>query len=106
MQENIRVSCLIDRFWVPATKEYDGTEAFGTLINISTQYDEDNPEQLIPVGVVVLDDGSMQSVPIEFVSIAEATEDPPVSYAALKQVYTESDALTQSMSDPNNLYWW
>ena len=76
MQRNIQVTCLIDRFWNPSTKEYNGTRVSGTLINISTQHSEDEPEKLYPVGIVVTADGSFHSVPVEFIEYSGSNPDP------------------------------
>ena len=37
MTENMQVTCLLDRYWDPATMDYAGTEKSGTLIDISMQ---------------------------------------------------------------------
>ena len=63
----IRVSCLLDRYWDPATKSFSGTEYPGTLIEISTQSADDNSGGLFPVGIVLLDNNTLHSVPIEFI---------------------------------------
>ena len=86
MNEKIRVSCLIERYWSFSLLKWKGFSAIGTLINITTQSAEDDPNKLIPVGIVLLDDeqdyeqdyelayklveklgGTFQSVPIEFI---------------------------------------
>lgn len=72
MIENIRVRCLVDRFWDTQILEWDGSEINGTLIGISTQTADDSSGtsisgNLIPVGVVLLDDNTFQSVPMEFI---------------------------------------
>ena len=61
----IRVTCLLDRYWDPAEKVYSGTEYTGTLIDISTQSDEEHSGNLFPVGIVLLDDNTFQSVPMK-----------------------------------------
>lgn len=63
----IQVTCLVDRYWSPAAKAYKGTEEHGTLIDIITQSSEEDIDQMIPVGIVVLDDGTFQAVPVEFI---------------------------------------
>ena len=68
MTENIRVICLIDRYWDPETKKYAGTESAGTLIDVSVKHEEDDKSQLSPVGIAMLDDGTFQSVPMEFIT--------------------------------------
>lgn len=67
MTENMQVTCLLDRYWDPATMDYAGTEKSGTLIDISMQSAEEDPGKLIPVGIVVLDDNTFQSVPMDFI---------------------------------------
>ena len=68
MTHNIPVQCLINRFWDPLTKDWDGDTAFGTLIDISTQSADDNSGKLTPVGIVVLETDAFYSVPIEFIT--------------------------------------
>ena len=68
MTETIRVTCLVDRYWDPTTLNYDGEEKTGTLIDISTGTDEDNIGETIPVGIILLDDNTFQSVPMEFIT--------------------------------------
>ena len=63
----IRVTCLLDRSWDPVAKEYSGREYPGSLLEITTQSKEDHSGEHIPVGVVALDDGTFQSVPLEFI---------------------------------------
>lgn len=70
MTENMQVTCLLDRYWDPATMDYAGTEKSGTLVNISMQSAEEDSGKLIPVGIVVLDDNTFQSVPMEFIKKA------------------------------------
>lgn len=72
MTENMQVTCLLDRYWDPATMDYAGTEKSGTLIDISMQSAEEDSEKLIPVGIVVLDDNTFQSVPMDFIKKAAA----------------------------------
>lgn len=69
MTENIRVTCLIDRYWDPALKEFDGATASGLLIDTVSQSDEANAGKLIPAGIVKMDDGTFQSIPMEFISV-------------------------------------
>lgn len=68
MTESIRVTCLLDRYWDPATLEYQGVEQAGSLIEVSVQQTEQEPYKLIPVGIVLLDDNTFQSVPMEFIT--------------------------------------
>lgn len=63
----LRVTCLLDRSWDPVTKSFTGTEYPGSLIEISTQSAEAHPGEHIPVGIVLLDDNTFQSVPLEFI---------------------------------------
>lgn len=67
MTDNIPVTCLLDRYWDPATLEFAGTEKSGTLIDVSVQSVEDGTGGVVPVGIVVLDDNTFQSVPMEFI---------------------------------------
>ena len=67
MAHNIPVDCLIERVWNTSQKEWDGIMLSGTLIDIVTQTAEDNSGDIIPVGIVLLDDGSFQCVPMEFI---------------------------------------
>ena len=68
MTQDIQVRCMIDRFWGPEIRQYDGMWVEGTLIDITTQSTDDNSGKLIPVGIVLLDDNTFQSVPMEFVT--------------------------------------
>lgn len=63
----MKVSCLLDRYWDPKAKSFGGTEGVGQLIEISVQSCEDRSGGLIPVGIVLLEDGTLQSVPMEFI---------------------------------------
>ena len=72
MTENMQVTCLLDRYWDPATMDYAGTEKSGTLIDISMQSAEEDSGKLIPVGIVVLDDNTFQSVPMDVIKKAAA----------------------------------
>lgn len=68
MTEKIQVKCLLDRYWNPATKEYEGAEKNGTLIDISMQSADEDSSRAIPVGIVILEDNSLVSVPVEFIT--------------------------------------
>ena len=68
MTENIPVKCLLDRYWNPATKQFAGTERDGTLIEITMASAEDDSSKAIAVGIVLLDDNSFVSVPVEFIT--------------------------------------
>jgi hypothetical protein len=72
MTENIRVVCLTDRWWDPATMTWQGVESAGTLIDVSVQSADDHSGDLLPVGIVMLDSGAFQSVPMEFITKEEA----------------------------------
>ena len=64
----ISVKCLIDRFWDTGTKDWDGTWVDGTLIDVSTQTEEGNSGRIIPVGIVVLETGAFEAVPMRFIT--------------------------------------
>lgn len=88
MIQNIKVSCLINRYWTsstmdwdgdlvnrswtPSVEDWDGDLVSGTLIDISTQSAEDGSGNIIPVGVVLLEDGTFQCVPLEFIQEIQA----------------------------------
>lgn len=72
MIDSISVNCLIDRYWDIETKEYSGTVASGTMIAVTVQSDEYQPDVLIPVGIVKMTDGTFQSVPMEFISVPQS----------------------------------
>ena len=65
MTQDIRVNCLMDRYWHPG---WDGSTVSGTLIEVSTQTVNDGSGKLIPVGIVLLDDDTFQCVPMEFIT--------------------------------------
>lgn len=67
MTENIQVTCLLDRYWDPATMDYAGTEKAGILVDVSVESSETDSGKIIPVGIVVLDDNTFHSVPMEFI---------------------------------------
>ena len=67
MKHNIPVECLIDRSWNPSTKIWEGRTVNGMLIDFVTQSAEDNSEKLVPTGIVILDSGAIESVPVEFI---------------------------------------
>ena len=67
MTQPLSVSCLVDRFWEPSEMDWDGVLVPGTLIAISAQSAEDNAGKIIPVGIILLDDGTFECVPMEFV---------------------------------------
>ncbi len=68
MTENIQVKCLLDRYWDPAAKKYAGTEKNGTLIDITMASDEEDSSRAIAVGIVLLEDNTFASVPMEFIT--------------------------------------
>lgn len=67
MTETIPVTCLLDRYWDPETLDYAGTEKSGTLIDISVQRDQTDSDKFVPVGIVMLEDNTFQSVPMEYI---------------------------------------
>jgi len=69
MTHNIPVRCLIDRSWNPVTKGWDGELMTGTLVDVSMQSADDNSARLISVGIVILDTGAFQGVPMEFITM-------------------------------------
>ena len=69
MAHYLQVKCLINRFWDPATKDWDGTWEDGTLVDISTQTEEGNSGRIIPVGIVVLTDGAFEVAPMKFITV-------------------------------------
>lgn len=71
MTQDIQVQCMVDRFWDPATLKFNGNWVSGTLIDISTQTADDNSNDLIPVGIVLLNDNTFISVPVEFIKKTE-----------------------------------
>ena len=76
MTEPILVTCQIDRCWAPEKVTLEGEQiedtcVEGELLEITTQSAPDNPGKLIPVGIVVLEDGTFQSVPVEFIRMAQ-----------------------------------
>lgn len=68
MTENIPVKCLLDRYWDPTTKEFNGTEKNGTLISITMASAEDDSGKAIAVGIVLLEDNTFASVPVEYIT--------------------------------------
>jgi len=67
MTQEYQVSCLINRAWEISIQDWEGDWVNGTLIDVSTQSDEANPGKIVPVGIVLFDDGSFQSVPMDFI---------------------------------------
>jgi hypothetical protein len=49
------------------TKNWEGRTVSGTLIDFATQSAEDNSGKLIPTGIVILDSGAPESVPLDFI---------------------------------------
>jgi len=74
MKQNIRVECLVDRSWNPASLAWVGNTVSGALIDIATQSAEDNFGKLIPVGIVLLETGALESVPLEFITQANQAD--------------------------------
>jgi len=66
--EKIRVKCLVNdnRSWDPWKKEYVGERLEGYLVDTNVQGNADN---LSPVGIVMLDNGAFEAVPIQFISV-------------------------------------
>ncbi|MFZ2538553.1 MAG: hypothetical protein WAX04_06585 [Oscillospiraceae bacterium] len=64
MSQNIRVVCLVERYWDTVLKEYHGQDKSGTLIDISL---ETMADKTIPVGIVQFDDNTFESVPINYI---------------------------------------
>ena len=69
MKHNIPVECLVDRSWNPMTKIWEGRTVNGTLVDFVTQSAEDNSGKLIPAGIVILNSGALESVPVEFITV-------------------------------------
>lgn len=67
MAQNIQVKCLVNRFWDPAIMDWDGDLFSGILIDFSTQSSEDFSGKIIPVGIVLLENDTFQSVPMEYI---------------------------------------
>ena len=63
MTETIPVTCLLDRYWDPETLDYAGTEKS----DISVQSDQTDSDKFVPVGIVMLEDNTFQSVPMEYI---------------------------------------
>ena len=72
MIENIRVTCLLDRYWDPSSQSYKGTEQNGDLIEICMQSSDSDSGKLIAVGIVLLDNNTFQSVPLDFITKIKA----------------------------------
>ena len=68
MMQNISVKCLVDRSWNICEKKWEGDLVNGTLIDISTQSEEDNSGKLIPVGIVLLDNNTFACIPMAFIT--------------------------------------
>ena len=66
MCESYRVVCLVERQWDVQNQEFAGTEKNGTLFEIST---ESENGKTAPAGIVLLDDGKFEAVPLEFIQI-------------------------------------
>ena len=67
MAQNIKVRCLINRSWNISLRKWDGELVNGTLIDVATQSAEDNHNNLIPVGIILLDNETFECVPMEFI---------------------------------------
>ena len=62
MTHNIPVTCTVDPAWNPSSLP----EIDGMLIDIISV--EDNSGKLTPVGIVLLEDNTFRSVPMEFIT--------------------------------------
>jgi len=67
MAHNIPVNCLMERTWDTVDRAWDGVLDPGILIDFSTQTADDNSGKIIPVGIVLLEDDTIQSLPLEFI---------------------------------------
>ena len=63
--ESINVSCLVNRSWDPVMKTEVGEQKDGVMIGIAQQSEQGKE---IPVGIVVFEDNSFESVPMEFIT--------------------------------------
>ena len=68
MKYNIPVECLVDRSWDPRAKIWVGRTVKGMLVDFLSQSAEDNFGKLIPAGIVLLNSGAIESVPVEFIT--------------------------------------
>lgn len=68
MTHDIQVTCLLNKYWDPATDSWKGDLHSGTLIDITMQTADDLSGKLIPVGIILLEDGTFQSVPMELLT--------------------------------------
>ena len=75
MSADMRVSCLLERHWDVATKSFTGRWEKGVLMGISVETDREN--KVFPVGIVALDAGPFQSVPIAFLKKEEIEQTNP-----------------------------
>ena len=76
MTHNIRVKCILDRYWNPSEHHREGEIEEGVLVGFSTQTADDGSGKVIPVGIVMMEDDSFQSVPMEFI-FSEAWSNQP-----------------------------
>lgn len=70
---NIQVKCLINRSWDMSNWDWIGDEVVGTLIDVSTQTMPD--ATIAPVGIIMLEDGSFESIPMDFIQKLEEEQD-------------------------------
>jgi len=68
INRNIPVECLLNRSWDPRTKSWVGKTESGTLIDFTAQSAKDNSGNLITAGIVMLESGAFESVPLEFIT--------------------------------------
>jgi len=68
MSHYYSVECLIDRSWNHMAKAWEGSVISGILIDFATQSAEDNSGKLMPVGIVRLETGKLECIPLDFIS--------------------------------------
>ncbi len=59
------VSCLTERYWDTQQKKFSGTPKRGKLIAVSAEGENGETK---PVGIVLFEDNSISSVPVEFIT--------------------------------------
>lgn len=72
MTQTIQVTCMVHRTWDTSAMDWSGDWVSGTLIDISVQSMENSSGKLFPVGIVLLEDNTLQCIPIEFIKKAAA----------------------------------
>ena len=58
------VECLTDRWWDTEERKFTGTLMQGTLIAVTTAGKDG---EIFPVGIVLYQDNTIESVPVEFI---------------------------------------